>query len=142
MGYDGSMAHILSPWKDDWQALARHYRFSGFFGGRLLRFRTAWMGSIAAQPLWVTVGANMEGLYVATALPVIFSRLRYPPLFFPWPDVTITGEDILRSHLLTFHMAQAPGVTFQIEQDLGSRLSRQAGAAWPGEKPSEPAEEQ
>jgi hypothetical protein len=132
------MKVILSPWKDDWRTLALSYRFPGVFRGKLLRFKTAWMGSLAVQPLRVDIGVNMEGFYIRLALFFLWSPSRYPPLFIPWNDIAMTKEEIYRSCLLTIHAAKASGITFQIEQKVGDRLAGQAGALWPEIKETEP----
>ncbi len=125
------MMNLLSPWRDDWQIMARYYRFLGPFHGELLRFKTVWMGSVACQPLWMSVGANTEGFYMATTFPVLPSPSKYPPLLIPWHDIAMSREMVYQSSLLTFRIAKARGLTFQIEEKVGNRLSIQAGAVWP-----------
>ncbi len=125
------MTNLLSPWRDDWQILARYYSSLGPFQGKLLRFKTVWMGSLACQPLWMNVGANREGLYLATAVPALPSPSKYPPLLIPWHDIAMSREMVYQSSLLTFHIAKSPGLTFQVEEKVGNMLASQAGALWP-----------
>lgn len=109
-----------------WGALARQYRATAPFTGRLRRFQSAKIG-LANYGGILTVGTDPAGLYLA-----VFPLFRpgHPPVFAPWGDVTATPGRGWLGPYLDLRFAAAPRVAVRVSQSLGRRIAADANRAW------------
>ena len=75
---------LVVSWWSGWAVLARQFRLRSRFTGSRWRGQSGLMRWLCGYGNCLTVGANSEGLYLAT-LP--FFPLFHPPLFIPWNEV-------------------------------------------------------
>ena len=102
-----------------WGTLARYYRSELPFTGKTWRMRSARMGWFTRYGGVLTVGVNPAGLYLAL-LPLF--RVGHPPLFVPWPDVSVTSERRVLASFIVFHFRQAPVVTLWLRERFGREV--------------------
>ena len=111
-----------------WRTLAGHYRAAQPFRGRTRSWQTGSLDGFGRYRGSLKVGADPSGLSVAT---VFLFRPGHPPLFFAWPEVTVSrGKELFWSYL-EFRFARA-SVALRLPSALENDLSQAAGAAWPG----------
>jgi hypothetical protein len=102
-----------------WSLLAERYRAEMPFEGQKWRFQSAQMRYMSHYNGCLTVGANMQGLYLATWF---LFRIAHQPLFIPWNDLTMTPKRrwLFPGYELRFN--QVSGVFIWIQKSLGDRL--------------------
>jgi hypothetical protein len=83
---------------------------------------------IAGYRHCLTVGANEDGLYLAT---FPFFPLGHPPLLIPWNEVSHSKRRILFSPMVRFELGRETAVPFWVRERLAERLRNVAGKAWP-----------
>jgi len=83
---------------------------------------------IAAYGNCLTVGANIDGLYLATS-PLF--RLAHPPLLIPWNEVSHSKRRILFFPMMRFELGRETAVPLWVRETLAERLKNVAGKAWP-----------
>ncbi|HEV2616406.1 MAG TPA: hypothetical protein VGU63_07335 [Candidatus Acidoferrales bacterium] len=113
-----------------WHVLARRFRFNSEFTGKVFRWQSAHMRSVARYHNCVSIGANLEGLYVAPFFPF---RIAHPPLFIPWSEVSYTRKKIFFSQMFCFELGREHAIPFWVGKNLGEQLQQAAGIAWPAE---------
>lgn len=141
------MAHVLEAWAPliflpvfvtvwfavgqlgGWGELARRYRATRRFEGRLWRGRSATIGRMTNYSGCLTFGADMEGLHIA--LPRILS-LGHPALFFPWEDVTISPVDGRLFKYADLRFRRSSGGRVRIFRNLARQLLQAAGREFTG----------
>lgn len=102
-----------------WRALAACYRSDLPFTGRMWRFRPGMMGGIVRYNGALTIGVNPAGLYVA-AMPLF--RPGHPPLFIPWPDITVGSQRRLLASFVVFQFRQAPNASLWLYEKFGREV--------------------
>jgi hypothetical protein len=80
---------------------------------------------IAGYGNCLTVGANEDGLYLAT-----------PPLFrlgmlIPWNEVAYSTRRMLFFPMVRFELGRETAVPFWVRETLAERLKNGVGTAWP-----------
>jgi len=111
-----------------WAELARHYRATNPFQGERWRFRSARMRLNGHYNNCLTVGANIQGLYLST---MFLFRVGHPPLFIPWPDISVTKGKTLWWSYTEFRFIQTPSVWLRFYGKLQEQVQVTAGSAWP-----------
>lgn len=115
-----------------WSSLAQRYQHVGSFDGYRKRFVT---GAVTGGPFLgfpcnygncLTLGADSHGLYLA-----VFPLFRpgHPPLFVPWPDVTVKPAKGWFSTYADFSFAQVPRLRLRIAFPVARELISAAGRA-------------
>jgi len=102
-----------------WRSLAAHYRSDLPFTGRTWSFRSGLMGGMARYNGLLTVGVNPAGLYLAV-MPLF--RPGHPPLFIPWPDLTVTSEQRFVRSFIVFRFRQAPNASLWLPEKFGREV--------------------
>lgn len=113
-----------------WAALAGVYRartkpdvYCRWFQSARMRWGVHFNGCL-------TIGANMDGLYLSMFLPF---RIGHPPLFIPWADIIIEPvKRFLLFDYFEFRFNRVPDVPLQVRAGLGEELAEAAGSSWPG----------
>jgi hypothetical protein len=113
-----------------WRLLARTYPLSEPFPADRWRFQSARMRYGVAYNGGLNVGADRRGLYISI---LFLLRGGHPPLFIPWPDVSISSEHSSWFAGTTLRFKKEPGVPFRISETLAQRLRVAAGSSWPQE---------
>lgn len=109
-----------------WRALAQRYRSDMPFSGHTWHLRSGRMGGMARYSGVLTVGVNPAGLYLAV-MPLF--RVGHPPLFIPWPDVSVTSERRFLGSFIFFTFRQAPMVSLQLWERFGREVLETARGA-------------
>jgi hypothetical protein len=78
----------------------------------------------------LTVGADSEGLYLAT---FPFFPLFHPPLFIPWNEVSRVKKDFLFLTGVRFLLGNELSMPCWVRERLADRLKVAAGKAFPVE---------
>jgi hypothetical protein len=118
----------LSVW-GGWYVLAKYYRATQPFSGKLWHFRSAsFFRNGAMRPSsyggCLTFGASTEGLYISTMLPF---RLGHPPLFVPWSDIGgIETYHQLFLSAVRFRFKKVPFVACKISNGLATAVSQES----------------
>lgn len=102
-----------------WRALAARYRTDLPFTGRMWRFRSGMMGGMARYNGLLTVGVNPAGLYLAVT-PLF--RPSHPPLFIPWPEVTVGSERRFLQSFIVFRFSGVPNVSLWLYDRFGREV--------------------
>lgn len=110
-----------------WRELAKEYHTEHPFSGELFRFQSAQMRGKMNYNNCLTVGANVEGLYLSV---LFVFRLGHPPLFIPWSDVSGTIEKRRWFSRLRLKFERCPSVPLVISKRLGERISHASGAVF------------
>jgi hypothetical protein len=122
---------VAVSWWSGWRPLARQFGTKTKFTGALWRAQSGQMRWLCSYRGCLTVGANLEGLYLAT---FPFFPLFHPPLFIPWSEVSAA-----RKHLfpgiggIRFRLGKELSIPLWIGDRLAERLSGVAGSAYPTE---------
>lgn len=106
-----------------WHSLARHYRQLRSFDGKRWHSSSGSMG-LASYSLFLTVGADSEGLFLAVSFPL---RLGHPPLFIPWSEVaSIEPYRFLGFPMVRFRFRQAPKVSLTVSRELALAIGKES----------------
>lgn len=122
----GIICHVISL-VGGWRELASQYHMEHPFSGELFRFQSAQMRGRMNYNGCVTVGANVEGLYLSV---LFVLRLGHPPLFIPWSDVSGTIKKRRWFSRLRLKFERCPSVPLVISKRLGERISHASGAVF------------
>jgi len=117
------ICHVISL-VGGWRELSSHYHAEHPFSGELFRFQSAQMRGRMNYNSCLTVGANVEGLYLSV---LFVFRLGHPPLFIPWSDVSGTIEKRRWFSCLRLKFERCPLVPLVISKRLAERISRVSG---------------
>jgi len=110
-----------------WAFLRRRFRLSGTFKGKRWSYQSGQMRFIAGYRNCLTLGANDEGLYMATSL---LFRIGHPPLLIPWSQITVDSKNEYLG--VRFKLGPYPWVSLWLNDHLTNDLKHAAGASWPG----------
>jgi hypothetical protein len=114
-----------------WASLAEAYRSDAPFLGEQHVPLYAYIGPVKYGTL-VRVGAGPQGLHLSC----VFLQRWFPPLLFPWSDVTVERKWAIVGSNYEFRFRQRPSVPLTIHEQTGHKLAAAAGGAWPGEPPT------
>ncbi len=115
-----------------WGALAERFRYSGKFPGQRWRGQSAQMRLIGNYGNCLTVGANRDGLYLAT---LFVFRSGHPALMIPWTEISVVGKRAFFWRYVELRLGHDLSIPFRISESLATRLRAAAGAAWPVDSP-------
>ena len=119
---------VVISYVGGWASLSKRFRFHGQFSGSRWRGQSGQMRWIAGYRSYLTVGANEDGLYLAT---FPFFPLGHPPLLIPWNEVSHTKRRMLFFPMVRFELGRDTAVPFWVRESLAERLRHVAGKAWP-----------
>jgi hypothetical protein len=122
-----TVSFVISWWSG-WAVLARRFRLHSEFTGRRWRFQSGQMRWLCGYRSCLTVGANSEGLYLAT-LP--FFPLFHAPLFIPWSEVSTSKQTLLFVSGVLFQLGNETSIPLWVRVRLADRLRGVAGPAHP-----------
>jgi hypothetical protein len=110
-----------------WADLATRFSFPGPFHGLTWRFQSAQMRCWGSYNNCLTVGANLEGLYIKG--PSIMAR--HSPLFIPWEEISYTQAKVLWRPVVRFQLGREQAVPFAVSEKLAESIKEAAGNHWP-----------
>ncbi len=126
---------VLMGRMSGWHALAMRYRRENQFDGSRWCMQEVPMGRAPLGRgrqiyLWMTVGANADGLYLSVPR---FARLGHPNLFIPWSETSSRSsvENWMGYQWRYFDVwfPHVPGAYVRFEKKLARRIN---DAAFPG----------
>ena len=100
---------IVISYLGGWASLSKRFRFRGQFSGNRWRGQSGQMRWIASYGNCLTVGANEDGLYLAT-FPLF--RVGHPPLLIPWNEVSHSKRRLLFFPMVRFEVGRKNAVPF------------------------------
>jgi hypothetical protein len=122
---------IVISYVGGWASLAKRFRFRGEFPGSRWRGQSGQMRWIAGYRNCLTVGANKNGLYLAT---FPFFPLGHPPLLIPWSEVSHSKRRMLFVPMVRFELGREIAVPFWVRETLAERFEKcrwKGVARWP-----------
>lgn len=119
---------LILKYVGGWASLSDRFRFHGKFTGSRWWGQSAQMRWISGYRRCLIVGANEDGLYIAT---FPFFPFGHPPLLIPWSEVSHSKRKILFSPMVRFELGRETAVPFWVRETLAERLRNAAGKAWP-----------
>jgi hypothetical protein len=115
-------------WWSGWALLSRKFRFPSKFTGSKWRLQSGQMRWICGYRGCLTIGANSDGLYLAT-LP--FFPLLHPPLFIPWNEISVANTPLLFEAGTRFRLGRELSLPLWVRKRLAERLKGAAGNGYP-----------
>jgi len=119
---------VVISYVGGWASLSKRFRFRGQFPGSRWRGQSGQMRWIAGYRHCLTVGANENGLYLAT---FPFFPLAHPPLLIPWSEVSHSKRRMFFFPMVRFELGRETAVPFWVRETLAERLRNVAGKARP-----------
>ena len=114
-----------------WFSLSKLYRTQVKFEGAKWRGQSARMRWLVNYNHVLTLGANREGLYLAS---MFLFRFMHPPLLIPWREIKLRrGRDWFLEYV-TFTMGHEVAIPLKIRAKLAEGLKKEAGNDWPVEE--------
>jgi hypothetical protein len=114
-----------------WSSLARVYRTASSFDGAKWRMQSGRMRWLMGYNNVLTIGANQQGLYLAT---MFLFRFMHPPLLVPWSEIKVQKNKGWVFEYVTFTLGRELAIPLRIRGTLGTNLQHAAGGAWPVEE--------
>jgi hypothetical protein len=114
-----------------WFSLSKPYRARVPFNGAKWGRQSGQMRWLAKYNNVLTIGANQEGLYLAS---MFLFRLMHPPLLIPWGDIKVRRSKGWFFEYVTFTMGQELAIPLRIRAKLAERLRNEADNCWPVEE--------
>ncbi|MFZ0773024.1 MAG: hypothetical protein WCA49_22580 [Candidatus Sulfotelmatobacter sp.] len=114
-----------------WFSLARVYRTQVAFTGAKWRMQSARMRWLMNYNNVLTIGANPQGLYLAS---MFLFRFMHPPLLVPWSEIKVRSKKGWVFEYVTFTMGHELAIPLRIRGTLGAKLKEAAGSYWPVEE--------
>jgi hypothetical protein len=115
-----------------WFVLARRFRLAGGFDGVSFGFQSGQMRWLANYGNCLTLGANQDGLYLAT---MFLFRFMHPPLLVPWSEIKVVRKKRwIFGEYVTFQMGRELAIPLRITGGPADRLREAAGIHWPIEE--------
>jgi hypothetical protein len=124
-----TVSFVISWWSG-WAVLARRFRLRSKFTGSRWRGQSGQMRWLCGYRGCLTVGADSEGLYLAT---FPFFPLFHPPLFIPWNEVSMAKKNLLFVSGVRFQLGKVLPIPLWIRERLAERLRGVAGSGHPVE---------
>jgi hypothetical protein len=75
----------------------------------------------------LTLGANQEGLYLAS---MFLFRFMHPPLLVPWSEISVRSKKGWVFEYVIFTMGHELAIPLRIRVKLAERLRNEAGKSW------------
>jgi hypothetical protein len=119
---------LVVRWWSGWAVLAQQFRLRTKFNGSRWRGQSGQMRWLCGYSGCLIVGANSEGLYVAT---LSFFPLFHPPLFIPWDKVSVAKKNLLFVTGVRFQLGKESSVPLWVRERLAERLRGVAGRGYP-----------
>jgi len=113
-----------------WARLAEVYRSDTPFLGEQHIPLYAYIGLVKYGRL-VRVGAGPQGLHLSC----LYMKDWFPPLLFPWTDVTVQRKWAILGTNYEFRFRQRPAIPLTIHEQTALKLAQDAGSAWPSQPP-------
>ncbi|HXW90298.1 MAG TPA: hypothetical protein VEK33_07105 [Terriglobales bacterium] len=79
----------------------------------------------------LTLGANREGLYLASMFLV---RFMHPPLLIPWREIKVRRSRPWFLEYVTFTLGREAAIPVRIRAKVADKLKNEAGNDWPVEE--------
>jgi hypothetical protein len=114
-----------------WFSLSRLYRTRVPFDGAKWGGQSGQMRWLANYNHVLTLGANQEGLYLAS---MFLFRFMHPPLLIPWSEIKVRRSRGWFFEYVTFTMGHELAIPLRIRSKLAGRLRDTAGIRWPIEE--------
>lgn len=99
-----------------WSRLAERYRAIVPFEGEKRRFQSARMRYLSNYNNCLTVGVNMQGLYLGT---LFLFRVGHTQLLVPWQDISLQQKKEWLGATYELRFAQVPDIYVKVNQRLG-----------------------
>ena len=96
-----------------WLRLARTYGTTAPADGERWRFQDCTLRYALGYNGCVRVVASREGLYLSVVFPF---RPWHPPLFFPWPEVSVTRERLWFGRRVRLTLSGEPSVPVRLRE--------------------------
>ncbi len=122
----GLVCHGISS-MGGWRELASQYHMERPFSGELFRFQSAQMRAWTNYNGCLTIGGNVEGLYLSV---LFLFRPGHPPLFIPWSEISGTVGKRRRFSRVTLRFQRCPSIPLVISKRLSERISHASGAVF------------
>lgn len=113
-----------------WTTLAKHFRLTTPFKGKRWERQSGQMRWIAGYGNCLTVGSNVQGLYLAM-MPLF--RFRHPQLLIPWQEIEISRRQILFFRYVRFRLGRDLRIPLYLRPKLAEKVKHAAGNLWPRE---------
>lgn len=81
---------VIIAYLGGWQRLAKRYRTTRPPSVKAFRMTSCTIGLFCSYKSCLNIYVSAEGLYLSV---IFLFRLAHPPLFIPWDDIRVTGED-------------------------------------------------
>jgi hypothetical protein len=117
-------AGLRDAWLGGWASLAERYPLEGTFRGHEWAPRIARFGRMGSANTFVTIGADRQGLHLATW--PSFAR-GHCPLFIPWEDVTKGARRWQDYSMITLCIGADRGIKVLVTEDLVPRIEAATG---------------
>ncbi len=114
-----------------WHTLAGLYRARVPFSGTKRRMQSGQMRWLTNYNSVLTLGANPEGLYLAS---MFLFRFMHPPLFIPWNQIRVRRSKGWIFEYVIFTLGSEAGIPLRLRAGVADDLRRDAGGAWPVEE--------
>jgi hypothetical protein len=122
---------LVMAWWSGWALLSKRFKAQGTFTGSRRWGQSGQMRWMAGYRRILIVGANSEGLYVAT-LP--FFPLFHPALFIPWSEIHVANRSPVVFAGVGFELGNELCLPLYVYGAVVDDLKKAAGAAWPAAK--------
>lgn len=114
-----------------WWSLSKLYRTQVPFEGAKWRGQSGRMRWLANYNHVLTLGANREGLYLAS---MFLFRFMHPPLLIPWREIKVRSSKDWLFEYVTFTIGHELAIPLRIRGKVAARLKNEAGSDWPIEE--------
>lgn len=121
-----TVSFVISWW-GGWGVLARHFRLRTTFIGSRWQWQSGRMRWLCGYQHCLTVGANSEGLYLAT---LRFFPLFHPPLFIPWSEISVGKKSAVFS-TIRLRLGREYSIPLSVRERLAEQLKAVAGKGYP-----------
>ncbi len=119
-----------------WRELSRIYRATASPDGKRFWFQSASMRRGTNYGNCLILWVNPNGIYLSLFIPF---RIGHPPLFIPWPDVSMKEKQaFFFFKQVELRFSKCPSIPFVISRRLMSRISNTLGGINPISKKPEP----
>jgi hypothetical protein len=114
-----------------WFSLARVYRAQAPFEGVKFKMQSGQMRWRAGYNNVLTLGADQQGLYLAT---LFLFRFLHPPLLIPWNEIKVSKQKGWIFEQEVFTLGHELRIPLRIRVALAEKLQASAGTSWPVEE--------
>jgi hypothetical protein len=122
---------LVMAWWSGWALLARRFKAQSTFTGSRRWRQSGQMRWMAGYWRILIVGANSDGLYLATPP---FFPLFHPALFIPWSEVQVSNRSPVVFAGVGFELGNDLCLPLYVGGAVVEDLKSAAGAAWPAAK--------